>query len=261
MLFTSLISPLRTSVRVTVRFSKRTFSESIQTIKDVDLSNFPPEKIRNFSIVAHIDHGKSTLADRVLETVGAIDKSADNKQVYFKEIWIYEIRNYFQVLDNLQVERERGITVKAQSASVLYNFRGEEYLLNMIDTPGHVDFSYEVTRSLRACQGVVLLVDANQGVQAQTVSNFYLAFSHDLPIVAVLNKIDLPGADIDGVKEQILNLFEIYPDKVMAVSAKMGTRITQLLDQIVLSIPPPATSGREANLRLFLFESWYDRYN
>ena len=132
---------------------RRTFSDQGGTpsIRDIDLSSFPPERIRNFSIVAHVDHGKSTLADRILEVVGAIDKNQQNKQV----------------LDNLQVEKERGITVKAQSASVLYNYQGKDYILNLIDTPGHVDFSYEVTRSLRACQGVVLLVDANQGVQVK----------------------------------------------------------------------------------------------
>jgi len=249
MMSKTLLLPLRTKVRwKPVRFTSRTFSDQrsgAQTIRDVDLANFPPEKIRNFSIVAHIDHGKSTLADRILETVGAIDVSPENKQV----------------LDSLQVERERGITVKAQSASLLYSHRGEQYLLNMIDTPGHVDFSYEVTRSLRACQGVVLLVDANQGVQAQTVSNFYLAFSHSLQILAVLNKIDLPGADVDGVREQIFNLFEIDPDEIMAVSAKMGVGVTQLLDSIVERVPPPLTQGQEADMRLFLFDSWYDKYH
>jgi len=249
MISKTLLLPLRTKVRwKPVRFTSRTFSDQksgVQTIRDVDLANFPPEKIRNFSIVAHIDHGKSTLADRILETVGAIEVSSENKQV----------------LDSLQVERERGITVKAQSASLLYSHRGEQFLLNMIDTPGHVDFSYEVTRSLRACQGVVLLVDANQGVQAQTVSNFYLAFSHSLQILAVLNKIDLPGADVDGVREQIFNLFEIDPDEIMAVSAKMGVGVTQLLDSIVERVPPPLTQGQEADMRLFLFDSWYDKYH
>ena len=135
----------------------RRYSDAPPSIRDIDLAAFPPERIRNFCIVAHVDHGKSTLADRVLEQAGAIDTAAANKQV----------------LDSLQVERERGITVKAQSASVLWRHHGEQFLLNLIDTPGHVDFSYEVTRSLRACQGVLLLVDANQGVQAQTVSNFF----------------------------------------------------------------------------------------
>ena len=224
------------------RLSVRSVSDV--TIKDIDLSNFPPEKIRNFSIVAHIDHGKSTLADRILEMVGAIDVSAKNKQV----------------LDSLQVERERGITVKAQSASVLYNFRGEDYILNMIDTPGHVDFSYEVTRSLRACQGVVLLVDANQGVQAQTVSNFYLAFSNDLEILAVMNKIDLPGADPVGVRSQLRNLFDIEEENVLAVSAKLGTGVKELLDTVVEKVPPPKNYNKQKDLKIFLFDSWFDRY-
>ena len=237
------------TVRVSVRLIKRTMSDnskkSFPTIKDVDLVNFPPEKIRNFSIVAHIDHGKSTLADRILETVGAIDVSPENKQV----------------LDSLQVERERGITVKAQSASILYSYKGEQYLLNMIDTPGHVDFSYEVTRSLRACQGVVLLVDANQGVQAQTISNFYLAFANELEIITALNKIDLPGADIEGCKDQIFTLFEKDPDDVMLVSAKKGIGVTELLDRIVETVPAPVTEGQDVAMRLFLFDSWYDKYH
>jgi len=238
-----LFSQLKHPIKNTYRLPVRAFSDT-PTIKDIDLINFPPEKIRNFSIVAHIDHGKSTLADRILEMVGAIDTNSTNKQV----------------LDSLQVEKERGITVKAQSASVLYNYQGEDYILNMVDTPGHVDFSYEVTRSLRACQGVVLLVDANQGVQAQTVSNFYLAFANDLEILAVMNKIDLPGADPEGVKAQLKTLFEVEEDQVLAISAKMGIGIKELLDRVVERVPPPTTLGPEDNLRLFLFDSWFDRY-
>eukprot|EP00092_Neocalanus_flemingeri_P039370 GFUD01042865.1.p1 GENE.GFUD01042865.1~~GFUD01042865.1.p1 ORF type:complete len:642 (+),score=216.87 GFUD01042865.1:140-2065(+) len=238
-----LFSQLKYPIKNCYRLPIRALSDSI-TVKDIDLANFPPEKIRNFSIVAHIDHGKSTLADRILEMVGAIDTTATNKQV----------------LDSLQVEKERGITVKAQSASVLYNYLGEDYILNMIDTPGHVDFSYEVTRSLRACQGVVLLVDANQGVQAQTVSNFYLAFANDLEILAVINKIDLPGADPEGVKLQLRSLFDVEQDQVLAISAKMGIGVKELLDRVVEKVPPPSTLGREGNLRLFLFDSWFDRY-
>jgi elongation factor 4 len=194
--------------------------------------------------VAHIDHGKSTLADRILETAGAIDRSGSNKQV----------------LDSLQVERERGITVKAQSASVLHSYRGEDYILNLIDTPGHVDFSYEVTRSLRACQGVLLLVDANQGIQAQTVSNFFLAFANDLEIITVINKIDLPGADPEAVKEQLLTVFEVDPETVLSVSAKLGLGVRELLDRVVERVPPPTTLGRQAPLRILLFDSWFDRW-
>uniref|UniRef100_H2M0N8 GTP binding elongation factor GUF1 n=1 Tax=Oryzias latipes TaxID=8090 RepID=H2M0N8_ORYLA len=164
------------------------------SLKDtVDLSKFPADRIRNFCIVAHIDHGKSTLADRLLEMTGAIAKTGKNKQV----------------LDKLQVERERGITVKAQTASLFYDYGGEQYLLNLIDTPGHVDFSYEVSRSLSACQGVLLIVDANQGIQAQTVANFYLAFEAQLSIIPVINKIDLKNADPSRVESQIEKVFDI----------------------------------------------------
>ncbi|XP_023327660.1 translation factor GUF1, mitochondrial isoform X2 [Eurytemora carolleeae] len=180
----------------------------------------------------------------ISEIVGAIDVSANNKQV----------------LDKLQVERERGITVKAQSVSVLYQFKGEEYILNLIDTPGHVDFSYEVTRSLRACQGVLLLVDANQGVQAQTVSNFYQAFANNLEIIPVINKIDLPNANPDAVREQLYSLFELDPGKVLLISAKLGTGVKQLLDAVVQLIPPPPSAAPNADLALFLFDSWFDRY-
>ncbi|EDV24904.1 Translation factor GUF1-like protein, mitochondrial [Trichoplax sp. H2] len=207
------------------------------------LSEFPVEKIRNFSIIAHIDHGKSTLADRLLEIAGVIPKSAENKQV----------------LDKLQVERERGITVKAQTASMLYEYHGETYLLNLIDTPGHVDFNYEVSRSLAACQGVLLVVDASQGVQAQTVANFFLAFEADLKIIPVLNKIDMKSANPDRIANQLQRVFDIEPEETMKVSAKDGTGIDQLLPTIIEKIPPP-TCDQQKPLKALLFDSWYDRY-
>jgi len=248
MLFTINRFLQNASVKVTrsCRLGIRQFSESSNnlTIKDVDLKNFPPHKIRNFSIVAHVDHGKSTLADRILEIVGAISTSSQNKQV----------------LDTLQVERERGITVKAQTVSVLYLYEGEYYILNIIDTPGHVDFSYEVTRSLRACQGVLLLVDANQGVQAQTVSNFYKAFANNLEIIPVINKIDLPNADVEGVSEQMFSLFEVDPENIFQISAKFGTGVQKLLDGVVKLIPPPPVNSPDSDVQLFLFDSWFDRF-
>lgn len=188
-------------------------------VSEIDLSSIELDRIRNFSIIAHIDHGKSTLADRMLEHVGAIDPESKEDRV----------------LDKLKVEKERGITVKAQTASLMYQSPkdGKEYLLNLIDTPGHVDFSSEVSRSLSACQGVVLLVDANSGVQAQTVSNFYLAFANDLSIIPVLNKIDLPNANPEIVQEQLLNLFEIDPDDVIMASAKKGIGIQEIFDAII----------------------------
>ncbi|KAF5285016.1 hypothetical protein FQR65_LT02328 [Abscondita terminalis] len=206
-------------------------------------SDIPIERIRNFSIIAHVDHGKSTLADRLLETTGAIQPNSENKQV----------------LDKLQVERERGITVKAQSASLLYNYGGSDYLLNLIDTPGHVDFSNEVSRSLSACQGVILLVDANDGVQAQTVANFYLAFGKDLIIIPVLNKIDLKNADPERVAQQLQTLFDIDPSTVLKISAKLGIGIDEILQAIITRLPPPPAS-RDSPFRALLFDSWYDRY-
>ncbi|KAM4621548.1 translation factor GUF1, mitochondrial isoform 3-T3 [Polymixia lowei] len=183
--------------------------------KDIDLSKFPVERIRNFSIIAHIDHGKSTLADRLLEITGAIAKTEKNKQV----------------LDKLQVERERGITVKAQTASLFYTHQGQQYLLNLIDTPGHVDFSYEVSRSISACQGVLLIVDANQGIQAQTVANFYLAFEAQLTIIPVINKI----------------------------SAKLGTNAERVLQEVVDRIPPPM-ARTEDPFKALVFDSNFDHY-
>ncbi|KAJ8942366.1 hypothetical protein NQ318_000346 [Aromia moschata] len=211
-------------------------------VKDgIDFTKIPVDRIRNFSIIAHVDHGKSTLADRLLEFTGAIK------------------RGHNQVLDKLQVERERGITVKAQSASLLYNYNRQEYLLNLIDTPGHVDFSNEVSRSLSACQGVILLVDANDGVQAQTVANFYLAFGNDLVIVPVLNKIDLKQADPDRVCGQLKSLFDIEPDSVLRISAKLGTGIEKVLEAIVTRLPSPVVD-RNAKFRALLFDSSYDKY-
>ena len=162
------------------------------------------------------------MADRLLELTGTIEKSSDNKQI----------------LDKLQVERERGITVKAQTATMVYECEGTKYLLNLIDTPGHVDFSYEVSRSLLACNGVILLVDANQGVQAQTVANFYLAFTKDLAIIPVLNKIDLKNADPAKVSEQLKSLFEIEPSSIKKISAKLGIGMDDLLKTVIDDIPP-----------------------
>lgn len=212
--------------------------------KKIDIKKFKPEQIRNFSIIAHIDHGKSTLADRLLEVTGTLStRSGSNKQF----------------LDKLQVEKERGITVKAQTASMIYTHKGTEYLLNLIDTPGHVDFSYEVSRSLYACQGALLLVDAAQGVQAQTMANFYLAFEQDLTILPVLNKIDLPNANKERVVNELRTLFDFEDNDVIACSAKTGIGIDDILQHIVTDIPAP-TSEADGDLKALLFDSWYDGY-
>lgn len=223
------------------RFSKIRFY--CDTKKDIDFSKISVDKIRNFSIIAHVDHGKSTLADRLLEYTGAIRINSGQNQI----------------LDKLQVERERGITVKAQTASLLYKYKNEVYLLNLIDTPGHVDFSNEVARSLAACQGVILLIDANDGVQAQTVANFYLAFGHDLLIIPVLNKIDLKNADPDRVTKQLENVFDISHNEVLKISAKLGTGIDKVLEAVVTRLPPP-TVNKNAPFRALLFDSSYDKY-
>uniref|UniRef100_A0AAY4CAG1 Tr-type G domain-containing protein n=1 Tax=Denticeps clupeoides TaxID=299321 RepID=A0AAY4CAG1_9TELE len=205
----------------------------------MDICEFAVDKIRNFSIIAHIDHGKSTLADRLLEITGAIVKTDRNKQV----------------LDKLQVERERGITVKAQTASLFYRHRGQTYLLNLIDTPGHVDFSYEVSRSISACQGVLLVVDANQGIQAQTVANFYLAFEAQLTIIPVINKIDLKNADPERVESQIEKVFDIPREECIRISAKLGTNVDQVLQEVVKRIPHKADA-----FRALVFDSTFDHY-
>lgn len=212
-------------------------------IKKIDLSKFTPDKVRNFSIIAHIDHGKSTLADRLLEVTGTISDRVKHEQF----------------LDKLQVEKERGITVKAQTASMFYEYRGQTYLLNLIDTPGHVDFSYEVSRSLYACQGALLLVDASQGVEAQTMANFFLAFDQDLTIVPVINKIDMAAADPDRVAAQIKSLFDFEPENVIRASGKSGLGMNDILDAVVEQIPSPA-GDTQGLLKALLFDSWFDEY-
>ncbi|XP_037531366.1 translation factor Guf1, mitochondrial [Nematolebias whitei] len=214
-----------------------------QEKETVDLSKFPVDRIRNFCIVAHIDHGKSTLADRLLELTGAIAKTEKNKQV----------------LDKLQVERERGITVKAQTASLFYTHRGQQYLLNLIDTPGHVDFSYEVSRSLSACQGALLIVDANQGIQAQTVANFYLAFEAQLTIIPVINKIDLKNADPERVASQIEKAFDIPKEECIKISAKLGTNVEKVLQAVIDRVPPPVGSINDP-FKALVFDSNFDHY-
>ncbi|XP_062151226.1 translation factor GUF1 homolog, mitochondrial [Alnus glutinosa] len=220
----------------------------------IDLSQYPPERIRNFSIIAHVDHGKSTLADRLLELTGTIKRGHGQPQY----------------LDKLQVERERGITVKAQTATMFhkYNLHGTDksdvqdqpsFLLNLIDTPGHVDFSYEVSRSLAACQGALLVVDAAQGVQAQTVANFYLAFESNLTIIPVINKIDQPTADPDRVKAQLKSMFDLDPSDALLTSAKTGQGLEQVLPAVIERIPPPP--GKSGSpLRMLLLDSYYDEY-
>ncbi|XP_034037627.1 translation factor Guf1, mitochondrial [Thalassophryne amazonica] len=227
-----------------VFISNRFKTISTQTDKDsIDLSKFPVDRIRNFCIIAHIDHGKSTLADRLLEMTGAIVKDEKNKQV----------------LDKLQVERERGITVKAQTASLFYTHQGQQYLLNLIDTPGHVDFSYEVSRSVAACQGVLLLVDANQGIQAQTVANFYLAFEAQLTIIPVINKIDLKNADPERVASQIEKVFDLHRDECIHISAKLGINVEKVLEAVVNRIPPPVANVDDP-FQALVFDSNFDHY-
>ncbi|KAH9001105.1 GTP-binding protein lepa [Lactarius akahatsu] len=211
----------------------------------VNLENFPCDSIRNFSIIAHIDHGKSTLADRLLEMTGTIKMSSKGANK--------------QVLDKLKVERDRGITVKAQTASMFYQQKERQYLLNLIDTPGHVDFSWEVSRSMAACQGALLLVDASQGVQAQSLSVFHTARERGLKIIPVLNKIDLPAAQPDRVKAQMHSIFGIDPSDVLHISAKTGEGISAVLRAIIERIPPPSGEST-GKFKAFLFDSSYDRY-
>ncbi|MDT7601741.1 MAG: GTP-binding protein LepA, partial [Pseudonocardiales bacterium] len=202
-----------------------------------------PERIRNFCIIAHIDHGKSTLADRMLQYTGVVDE-----------------RNYrAQYLDRMDIERERGITIKAQNVRLPWKVGDTEHVLHLIDTPGHVDFTYEVSRALEACEGAILLVDAAQGIEAQTLANLYLALEKDLTVIPVLNKIDLPAADPDRYAAELAHIVGCEPEDVLRVSAKTGSGVRELLNEVVRLVPAPV-GDPEAPARAMIFDSVYDTY-
>ena len=201
------------------------------------------QNIRNFSIIAHIDHGKSTLADRILEVTGAItDREKQD-----------------QLLDNMELERERGITIKLNSVQLNYNYKGEDYILHLIDTPGHVDFTYEVSRSLAACEGAILVVDAAQGIEAQTLANLYLALESNLTIIPVINKIDLPNADPEKVKRELMDTLGFNEDEIVLTSAKNGIGIKELVETVIEKVPAPKGESND-KLQALIFDSYYDPY-
>jgi len=213
----------------------------ISTFADTTFTD--PGKIRNFCIIAHIDHGKSTLADRMLQLTGVVE----------------ERQMRAQYLDRMDIERERGITIKAQNVRLPWKYDGEEYVMHLIDTPGHVDFTYEVSRALEACEGAVLLVDAAQGIEAQTLANLYLALDKDLTIIPVLNKIDLPAADPDRYAAEIANIIGCEPSDVLRVSGKTGEGVPALIDEVIRQVPPPVGDA-DAPARAMIFDSVYDTY-
>ena len=202
------------------------------------------KRIRNFSIIAHIDHGKSTIADRILELTHAVEKR--------------DMKN--QALDTMELERERGITIKLNAVALNYEYNNEKYLLNLIDTPGHVDFTYEVSRSLAACEGAILVVDATQGVEAQTLANLYLAMDNNLEIIPVINKIDLPNAEVDRVKQEIIDTLGFNEEDIILCSGKEGIGIKELLDSVVLKVPCPKPLNNDNKLSALIFDSYFDPY-
>ena len=201
------------------------------------------KNIRNFCIIAHIDHGKSTLADRLLEYTNTVDKR-DMKD---------------QLLDDMDLEKERGITIKSHAVQLNYKFNNEDYILNLIDTPGHVDFSYEVSRSIASCEGALLVIDASQGIQAQSISNLYLALEEGLEIIPILNKIDLPGSMIEEVSDQIIDLLDCDESEILHVSAKDGIGIDKIIDQIIKKIPEPKGNVKD-NLQAMVFDSVFNSF-